>query len=142
VQNIAIVDAGPMIALFDKSDKFHGKAKASLDKYRSKKHGRLITTWPVISEVAYMLADHVHLQAELDLFTWIIEGGVEIFPLSADHLPQVIELQDKYSNIPMDFADATLVIVAREMTINKVFTVDDDFLIYRIFGKKHFENLL
>lgn len=142
MQNIAIVDAGPLIALFDKSDKFHGKAEACLDTYRSKHHGRLITTWPVIGEVAHMLADHVHLQAELDFFTWIIEGGLEIFPFGVEHLPQVIELQDKYSDIPMDFADATLVIIAQEIKTDKVFTVDDDFLIYRILGKKHFKNLL
>ena len=142
MQNIAIVDAGPLIALFDKSDKYHEKAEEALENYRTKSHGRLITTWPVIGEVAYMLADHVHLQAEMDFFTWIIEGGVEIFPFGAEHLPELMELQDKYSDIPMDFADATLVIVARQINTDKVFTVDDDFLIYRILGKKSFKNLL
>jgi hypothetical protein len=142
VRNIAVVDAGPLIALFDKSDKYHKKANDSIKKYRIKGHGKIVTTWPIISEVAYMLKEHVHLQAELDFFTWIIEGGLELYNFERDHLPQVVELQEKYSNIPMDFADATLVIVAQELNVDNVFTVDKDFLIYKIFGKKHFKNIL
>ena len=142
MKNIAIVDAGPLIALFDKSDKYHQEVKARLETYRSEEHGRLITTWPIISETAYMLSDRVHLQAETDFFTWIIEGGVDIFDFDKDHLPQVIELQNKYSNIPMDFSDATLVIVAKELRVNRVFTINGDFLIYRTVDKKYFKSLL
>ncbi|MFH1879108.1 MAG: PIN domain-containing protein [Candidatus Omnitrophota bacterium] len=142
MQNIAVVDAGPLIALFDKSDKYHDLVKKKLLEYRSKKNGKLITTWPIVSEASYMLAEHVHMEAELDLFEWIIGGGLDIFDFRKEHLPEVVELQRKYSDVPMDFADATLVIVSQDMGINEVFTVDSDFLIYRLFGKKGFKNLI
>jgi len=142
MQNIAVVDAGPLIALFDKSDQYHNVVKKRLLEYRNRKHGKLITTWPIVSEASYMLAEHVHMKAELDLFEWIIGGGLEIFDFRVEHLPEVVELQRKYSNVPMDFADATLVIVSQDIGINEVFTVDSDFVIYRLFGKKGFKNLI
>lgn len=142
MKNIAIVDAGPLIALFDKSDKYHQKVKSRLKDYRRDLYGKLITTWPIIAEVAYLLKEHIHLQAQLDFLHWITLGGVEIFELEKEHLSRIIDLQKKYSSLPMDFADATLLITAECLNINKVFTVDKDFSIYRILDRKHFENLM
>jgi len=142
VENIAVIDAGPLIALFDKSDTYHQKAKQRLEEYRKHIHGRLITTWPIITEVTYILEAHVHLEAQLDFLKWITIGGIEMFDLQKEHLSKIIELQKKYSDLPMDFADATLLIAAESLDINKVFSIDKDFSIYRILGKKHLENLM
>ncbi|MBI5554307.1 MAG: PIN domain-containing protein [Elusimicrobia bacterium] len=142
MENIAIVDAGPLIALFDKSDKYYQKAKRRLEEYRQNDQGKLITAWPIVTEVSYILKERVHFQAQIDLLEWIILGGLEIFDLKKELLPRVIELQIKYSNLPMDFADATLIIIAEELNINKVFSIDKDFAIYRVSGRKHLENLM
>jgi len=139
---MAIADAGPLIALFDNSDKYHQKVKHRLQEYRCNLQGKLITTWPVVTEATYLLKEHVHLQAQLDLLKWIALDGLEIFDLTREHLYRIIELQEKYRDLPMDFADATLVITAESLDINKIFSVDKDFSIYRITGKKHFENLM
>jgi len=142
VENIAVIDAGPLIALFDKSDTYHQKVRNRLEEYRKHTHGRLITTWPIIAEVTYILKTHVHLEAQVDFLKWIIIGGIEMFDLQKGHLSKIIELQKKYSDLPMDFADATLLIAAESLDINKVFSIDKDFSIYRILGKKHLENLM
>lgn len=142
MENTAIADAGPLIALFDSSDKYHQKTKDKLEGYRKDARGRLITTWPVVTEAAYILRAHVHLQAQLDLLTWINLGGLEIFDLKKDHLAKIIELQKKYSDLPMDFADATLLIAAEGLEITKVFSLDKDFSIYRVLGKKQLEDLM
>jgi len=142
VENIAITDAGPLIALFDNSDKEHKKTKHRLEKYRQDLKGRLITTWPVITEVTYILKEHVHLEAQLDFLRWISLGGLELFDLTREHLSRIIELQKKYSTLPMDFADASLLISAETLDITKVFSIDKDFSIYRILGKRHLENLM
>ncbi|MBU0897394.1 MAG: PIN domain-containing protein, partial [Candidatus Omnitrophica bacterium] len=127
MENIAIIDAGPLIALFDKSDKYHQKTKCRLGGYRQSVHGKLVATWPIIAEAAYILKAHVHLEAQLDFLKWINLGGVEIFDLTKEHLSRIIELQKKYSDIPMDFADATLLITAETLNISKVFSIDKDF---------------
>lgn len=142
MKNIALIDAGPLIALFDNSDKYHQQAKCRLEEYRKDVQGRLITTWPIMTEVTYILKAHVHLNAQLDFLKWISLDGMEIFDLTKDSLFRIGELQKKYSDISMDFADATLLITAEVLNINKVFSIDKDFSIYRIFGKKHFENLM
>lgn len=142
MKNMAIVDSGPLIALFDLSDRYHQKAKRSLEKYRQEVRGKLITTWPIITEVAYLLKEHVHFQAQLDFLKWIGLGGLEIFELVRHHLPKVIELQNRYADLDMDLADATLIVVAESLEINKVFSIDKDFSIYRISDKRHFENLM
>mgnify|MGYP001560344386 CR=1 FL=1 len=142
MENIAITDAGPLIALFDKSDKYHQKAKRRLEEYRQDIRGRLIATWPIVTEVTYILKEHVHLQAQLDFLKWIGLGGLEIFDLQRDHLSRIIELQKKYSSLPMDFADATLIIAAETLDITKVFSIDLDFSVYRILGKRQLENLM
>jgi len=45
---------------------------------------------------------------------------------------------EKYADLPMDFADATLVSLAEELNTDLVFTVDKDFSVYRIRGRKNF----
>lgn len=142
MENIAAIDAGPLIALFDKSDTYHQKVKHRLEEYRKNVHGRLITTWPIITEVTYILKAHVHLEAQLDFLKWITLGGLEIFDLTKEHLSRIIELQKKYSNLPMDFADATLLIEADALSTTKVFSLDKDFSIYRLLGKRQMENLM
>jgi uncharacterized protein len=46
---------------------------------------------------------------------------------------------DKYADRPMDRADATLVASAEEQGHRKVFSLDSDFLIYRINGRHRFD---
>ena len=41
-------------------------------------------------------------------------------------------LMEKYQDIPMDLADASLVVVAESLPLHQVFTVDSDFYIYRL----------
>ena len=142
MENMAIIDAGPLIALFDKSDRYHQKTKRRIEEYRIDTRGKLLTTWPIVTEVAYLLKEHVHFEAQLDFLEWINLGGMEIFELTKDYIPRIIELQRKYSNLPMDFADATLLVTAEASDIKKIFSIDKDFLIYRLLGKRHFENLL
>lgn len=142
MENIAVIDAGPLIALFDKSDTYHQKVKHRLEEYRKYTHGGFITTWPIITEVTYILGEHVYFDAQIDFLKWITLGGLEIFELRREHLSRIIELQEKYSNIPMDFADASLLIGAEVLDITKVFSLDKDFSIYRLLGKRHIENLI
>ncbi|MEW5693077.1 MAG: PIN domain-containing protein [Candidatus Hydrogenedentota bacterium] len=136
MKNIAIIDAGPLIALFDASDKYHQKVKEYLKKYK----GYLITTIPVITEATHLL--DFNIQAQLDLLKWIELGGVSIFHITEEHIKRIIKLIEKYLDRPMDFADASLIVLAEELNINSIISVDIDFYIYRLKQKKKFTNLL
>lgn len=63
-------------------------------------------------------------------------------PSSATSLRRVRQLLDKYADLPMDFADATLVALADDLDCSSVFTTDrTDFAVYRLKGRKPFRIL-
>ena len=130
-----IVDAGPFIALFDKDDKYHKDIKNLISRLNYK----YITTWPVITEVTHLLDFNTNVQ--IDFLKWINLGGVEIFNLEIIHLSRMIKLSEKYIDLPMDFADASLVIVAEELGLNEIIAIDSDYDVYRLINKKQFKNI-
>ena len=48
-------------------------------------------------------------------------------------------LMEKYADRPMDLADATLVALAEEREETRIFTLDADFEVYRLKGRRRFE---
>ncbi|MFO7590049.1 MAG: PIN domain-containing protein [Acidimicrobiia bacterium] len=130
-----LVDAGPLIALFDKDDRHHAAMRAL---FRDSA-GRLITTWPVVTETSHML--DFDARAQLDFFRWVAAGGVVVHEIPQEALGRIIELVEKYGDRPMDLADATLVVAAEALGIHEIVSIDRDFEIYRIAGRVPFVNL-
>lgn len=125
-----LIDAGPLIALFDRSDRYHLRVKNFLKTYR----GHLHATWPVLTEACHLL--DFSPSAQVHLLEWIHRGGIRIFPLPSASLKRIIALSKKYSDVPMDLADASLVVAAEELDIREIISIDRDFFIYRT-SKKH-----
>jgi uncharacterized protein len=131
----ALIDSGPLIALFDKDDKYHSPAIDFVKSYR----GVLLTTWPVVTEVLHMLDFCVN--AQLNFLRWIDNGGLTVLSFSQPHVKRLIEMSEKYSDVPMDFADATLILVSEIENVNDIVTIDSDFYIYRNIRNEHLNNL-
>ncbi len=128
-----LIDTGPIVALFDKDDRYHTQCIEILKKIKEP----LVTTWPVLTECFYLLNFSWEVQDSLWLF--IQRGGIEIYHLGKDLLIRCCELMEQYSDLPMDLADATLVTLADFLEVHKVFTLDHkDFSIYRFKQKKRF----
>ncbi len=130
-----LIDAGPIIALFNKNDKYHKKIKIFLKNY----NGILTTTWPVVTEISHMLDFNV--QTQIDFLTWIQLGGVNIEAIENENIGRIIELSTKYSDIPMDLADASLVVLSEKLNIKKIITIDSDYYVYRTIKKEMIENI-
>ncbi len=120
-----LIDAGPMIALFDKDDRYHENIVYFLKEYK----GHLITTWPVITEVMYML--DFNSKVQVDYLIWIKRRGVQIFDLTDEHIDRLIELVQKYSDLPMDIADGSLLVVSESINIKNILTIDSDYKVYK-----------
>lgn len=131
-----LMDSGPLIALFDASDKYH---KKSVDFVRSNKLP-LITTIASITEALHLL--DFNREAQIDLLEWIQRGGVEIQNIENADIGRIKDLTVKYRDLPMDFADSCLVLLAEKLKVETVATIDRDFSIYRIDGKKRFKTIL
>lgn len=132
----SLIDAGPIIALFDKSDQHHGRIFSFLKDYR----GRLTTTWPVLTEVCYML--DFNRNTQLDFLDWIIAGGLDIYNIQHWQISGIREWFTKYSDLPADLADCTLMEVAETENIVSIITLDRDFTIYKLNNGKYLKNLV
>lgn len=132
----ALIDAGPVIALFDKDDEYHQKVMEFMKGFE----GRLISTWPVLTEVSYML--DFNKQTQLDFIDWVAEGGIELYNLEQWQLIKVREIVDKYSDLPADFADASLIVAAQAKNLEEIISLDSDFNVYRMSNGDSLINLL
>ncbi|HCH33143.1 MAG TPA: pilus assembly protein [Oceanospirillaceae bacterium] len=130
--NKILIDSGPMIALFSSNDKYHAASVTFLKNNRQP----LITTIASITETLHLL--DFNRGAQVDFLAWVAAGAVEIEPISAQDLLRIKELTIKYADLPMDFADACLVLLGEKLDINTVATIDRDFDIYRLPGNKPF----
>ncbi|NUM79233.1 PIN domain-containing protein [bacterium] len=132
-----LIDSGPLIALFDYNDHFHEIIKIFL---KTSFEGRLIATWPVVTEVCHLL--DFNINAQLNFLNWLNSGAVELATLTHDDLEAMIRLVEKYSDVPMDLADSSLMIIAEKNKISRIITFDSDYYIYRSKSKKTLRNLL
>lgn len=130
-----LIDAGPLIALFDKSDQFHQKSINFIRIF----DGTLWTTWPVITEVMHMLDFSTHVQA--NFLTWIERGGLKLYNIENDKISRIKELIEKYDDVPMDLADGSLMIAAEQLGYKQIATIDSDFYIYRNIRNQYLENV-
>lgn len=130
----ALVDSGPLIALFDRDDAHHKRITAFLRDRRL----RLLTTWPVLTEVCALLP----AAAALDFLEYVCRGGLEVARPDAGDLAVILAMSRKYADVPMDFADASLVVLAMRTGTDVIVSLDQDFDIYRLAHKKSFKNLL
>lgn len=133
--NAALVDTGPLVALFVRKDPDHDQVAAWLRDFR----GRLLTTWPVLTEVSHFLAPQITLR----FLRWVEAGGAAVIDVPAEELADVIRTMEKYLDRPMDLADASLVWLSGRSGVREILTVDKgDFAVFRTPQGKPFKDVL
>jgi uncharacterized protein len=138
-KDMIITDTGFWLALANRRDRYHDACVTAL----SKVNEPLITTWPVVTETCYMLLCRMGTDAEL-LFVDSARSDVfEVYPLQTSHFARLHELMDDYRDLPMDLADASLVVLAEQIGTGRILSTDlRDFRAYRWKNRKPFKNLL
>lgn len=139
MRNDAVVDSGPLLALFDRDDAHHARVASFL---KANPRLRLSTTWPVLTETCALLASRVGKQAEADFLDWIDRGGLSLADQGVAAFSRIRALVAKYRDLPFDFADASVAVLAETGGLTQVLTLDGDFEIYRDARGKPLENLL
>ncbi|MCL2266351.1 MAG: PIN domain-containing protein [Treponema sp.] len=135
MQDRILIDAGPLIALFDTDDNRHKRTHDFLYKYQYS----FISTLAVFTEVSHMLDFSV--KAQCDFYEWVMYKGIIISDINQHDMPRILELTKKYADLPMDFADATLVVSAEKTGIREIISLDKDFDIYRLPGREKIRNV-
>ena len=128
-----LLDTGPLVAVLHRGDRDHARCAAVLSGF----HGTLLATEAVLAESLHLLARVAGgRQACLDFF---LRRGATLVPQSLESLARCKQLMSRYADLPMDFADATLVALAEELAVKRVFTLDRrGFGVYRIGRRERF----
>ncbi len=131
-----LVDTRAILALLDRSDRWH---KACLETFHQLRLP-LLTSEAVLTELFHLVGDH---RAEMEAaWKFVRSGALRMLPVEDSELGSIRSLMARYWDRPMDFADATLVHLAKRESISTVFTVDfGDFDTYRIDGRRRFRLL-
>lgn len=130
-----LVDTGPMLAMIDRRDHWHDRCVAILPRLPLP----LLTSEAVLAELFYLVrADRRATQA---VWNFVHSAAITLGTIGDQDLPGLASLMKQYADVPMDFADATLVYLAQRERLNTVFTIDSDFLVYRIGGRQRFRVL-
>lgn len=122
--NQVIIDTGVIVALLNKSDRYHEWAVGQWQNVNAP----AITCEAVISESCFLLKS-IYLQ---EIAMAMVEaGGISTRFHLEGNIARVKELMLRYESVPMSFADACLVRMAEEHAEFEVLTIDSDFRIYR-----------
>ena len=123
-----LLDTGPLVALFKRNDTHHARAVAWFKAQR----GVLLTTQAVITEAWHL----VSAPARLPLARFAA-AACEVCELGAEGPARVLTILERYADLPMDYADATLIVLAETRRITAIATIDvRDFSIYRLSNGK------
>ena len=134
-----IADTGFWVAVANDKDQYHALA---LEKF-TKLTEPLVTTWPVMTEVCHLLLKRRGVKAELGFIQSYRDGAFLAFNLDETHQERLLKLMNQYADLPMDLADASLVILAEELGHGRILSTDQrDFHTYRWKNTSPFENLL
>ncbi len=131
-----LIDSGPLIALFDASDSYHQLSVEFIKQNRA----MLVTSLASVTETLHLLSFNRNAQA--DFLSWLNAGAVEIETIDNEDLLTIKDMMLKYSDLPMDFADACLVYLGDKLNIDSVATIDRDFDVYRLKDKKTFTTFI
>ena len=122
-----LMDAGPLVALFNPADDAHEKCAGILATLEE----TVCTTTPVLTEAFHLM--HAINPGTASLMDFINNGGLQVLNLDQPEITRCFELMVQYADRTMDFADASLVAMAEKHQSRTIFTLDrNDFSTYRI----------
>ena len=132
--NELLLDTGAFVALADRSERRHADCVAVLEGWS----GRIVTTEAILTETLHLVGPR--WQSQKVCLEFLLRGAFLKVPPSQASLKRVSVLMEKYRDVPMDYADATLVALGEELGTDLVFTLDRrGFSTYRLNQRKSFK---
>lgn len=114
-----LVDTGPLVAYLDRTDPYHEITARVLDDHR----GALASTGAVITEAMHFVT--ASPEGAFALSQLVERSGMRIYDLCQPaELREAVRLMGQYRDAPMDFADATLVLLAEALDVHEIVTLD------------------
>lgn len=133
---MTLCDANPIYALVTKRQAaLRSKCEVTLKAIQLP----MITTWICFAEAMYLAGKEGGWPLQKLVWGYVEQEIIAFHDLSEIEWIRMIELMERYRDVPMDLADASLVAVAETLKINRIFTLDSDFYSYRMYKNQTFE---
>jgi hypothetical protein len=136
---VILADTGFFYALLDRDDAWHVRcreAAAALEE-------GLITTWPVLTEAVHLISRWLDIEQAAALMDEVAAGEIVVWDLTPESRAKIPGMIRRYADLPMDLADASLVLLADSLGHGRILTTDQrDFRTYRWKSRRPFESLL
>jgi uncharacterized protein len=129
VSSGTLIDTGPLVALVNRKDPSHTRCLRILKRLPP---GPLVTTWPCLTEAMHLLHRAGGFRAQAVLWELRAARRLSLHDLSEAQTDRLSELMAQYRDIPMDFADASLLIAAETLGLRRVLTLDSHFYAFRL----------
>jgi predicted nucleic acid-binding protein len=118
VANELLLDTGALVSLLDRSQRRHREFVDFFDRWT----GQVVTTEAVLTESTHLLGRIAG--GAIACLDFVLSGGALLIPATASSIRCARDLMKRYADCPMDFADATLVVLAEDLGTNLVLTTD------------------
>lgn len=136
-----LVDSGILLSYYQQREPLHQAVVAFFDQTAA----QLISSPICIAEVLWLLGDPGDprvLAAQNHLLGAVSRGGIEAINLLPEDYARIIELNERYTDLPGDFADLTLVALSERLDVKEILSLDGDFDVYRRFRREPFKRVL
>lgn len=134
-----IADTGFFYALADRSDRHHARALSVLPTIAEP----LISTWPVLTETTHLMNHRLSAQVSIRFLRNVADGFCAVHVVDPAQIRRMAELLGKYADLPMDLADASLVLLAEHLGDGRILSTDQrDFRTWRFKNHRPFRNVL
>jgi uncharacterized protein len=113
-----LLDTGPIVATLDPADQWHARCVRAVEELAD----RCVTSEAVVTEACYFVARGGGRAAVV--IDFLLDLEVPVLALDGAALRHAGRLMDRYADQPMDFADASLVVLADALVATSVLTID------------------
>ena len=135
-----LVDSGILLSYYQRQEPLHQAVVTFFERTAA----QLFTSPICIAEVLWLLGDPGDprvLAAQNHLLQAVSHGGIETVELQPTDYGRVAELNERYADLPGDFADLTLVVLSERLAIAEILTLDNDFDVYRRYRREPFRRV-
>jgi predicted nucleic acid-binding protein len=106
-------------------------------------HGSRYAIWPVLTEAVHLITRWLDAERAIALMQDVAEGDIALWDMTPQAGRAVPALTKRYADLPMDLADASLVLLAESLEHGRILTTDErDFRAFRWKSRRPFQNML
>ena len=116
-----LLDTSGLLAALDVRQPAHDGAKAAIERAS----GPLALSPFVLAELDYLITTRVSTSAAVSLLTEVGAGAYRLEPMDAADITEAVEIIDRYRDLELGLADASVVVLSRRYDVTDVLTLDE-----------------